>query len=83
MNNPAYKTFNGFKDVKEGDEIRVKGTSQTYLYRVVSVTLADDNEIWVDLSSDKKLLTLSTCNTFGQKQERYVIRAEYTGLLTF
>ena len=83
VNNPAYKTFNGFKDVKEGDEIKVKGASQIYLYRVVSVALADDNEIWVDLSGDKKLLTLSTCNTFGQKQERYVIRAEYTGLLTF
>jgi LPXTG-site transpeptidase (sortase) family protein len=83
VNNPAYKTFNGFKDVKQGDEIRVKGSSNTYIYKVLSVTLANDDEIWVDLSSDKKLLTLSTCNTFGKKQERYVIQAEYSETLTF
>lgn len=83
VNNPAYKTFNGFKDVKEGAEIRVKGTSNTFVYKVLSVTLANDDETWIDLSSDKKLLTLSTCNSFGKKQERYVIKAEYVETLTF
>ncbi len=78
VNNPAYKTFNGFKDVKAGDTVRVKGSIHTFVYKVISVTLANDNEVWVDLSSDQKQLTLSTCNTFGKKQERYVIRAEYS-----
>ena len=47
VNNPAYKTFNGFKDVKAGDIVNVKGASTTYVYKVVSVTLANDDEIWV------------------------------------
>lgn len=78
VHNQAYKTFNGLKDLKSGDEIDVTGGSgDVYIYKVDSVTLADDDQIWVDLSDTAPTLTLSSCNTFGQKQQRYVVKAEF------
>jgi LPXTG-site transpeptidase (sortase) family protein len=77
VNNPAYKTFNGVQNLVSGDEIFVTGTDKTYVYKVSSVTLANNDEVWVDLSGDEKRLTLSTCNSFGKKQERYVVEAQY------
>ena len=80
VHNQAYKTFNGFKDLKEGDEIDVTGSaSGIYEYKVKSVTLINDDQAWVDLSSTPKTLTLSTCNTFGEKQQRYVVKADFVG----
>ncbi len=78
VHNQAYKTFNGFKDLKAGDEIDVTGdASNVYVYKVTSVTLINDDQAWVDLSSTAKTLTLSTCNTFGEKQQRYVVKADF------
>ena len=79
VHNQAYKTFNNLDKLVAGDEIQVTGTSQVYTYRVTSVRLADNNQIWVDLSGNKKMLTLSTCNTFGEKQQRYVVQADFVG----
>jgi len=77
VQNQAYKTFNKFSDLKAGDLIEVTGTSHVYSYKVVSVVMEDADEAWVDLSDTKPMLTLSTCNTFGEKQQRYVVTAEY------
>ena len=77
VNNLAYKTFNGLKDLKVGDIIKVYGSSRLYTYRVSSVTLVDDSKALVEFGSNKNMLTLSTCNTFGAKSERYVVEADY------
>jgi LPXTG-site transpeptidase (sortase) family protein len=77
VNNQAYKTFNGLRDLKAGDMIKVYSRTRLYTYRVTSVVLVDENEALVDLSSSKNTLTLSTCNTFGAKSERYVVEADY------
>ncbi|OHA46911.1 MAG: hypothetical protein A2541_01815 [Candidatus Taylorbacteria bacterium RIFOXYD2_FULL_36_9] len=74
--NQAYKTFNGLKDLKVGDLIKVFSLNKTYTYKVISVTLVDENKALVDFDSKKNMLTLSTCNTFGAKSERYVVEAE-------
>jgi LPXTG-site transpeptidase (sortase) family protein len=77
VNNLAYKTFNGLKDLKVGDIIKVYGSSRLYTYRVSSVTLVDDSKALVEFGNNKNMLTLSTCNTFGAKSERYVVEANY------
>jgi len=79
VQNQAYKTFNGLKDLKAGDMIQVYGTSKIYLYQVTTVTLIDQNQALVEFGSQKNMLTLSTCNTFGAKSERYVVKADYLG----
>jgi len=76
VNNQAYKTFNGLKDLVRGDIITVYSSAHIIQYMVRSVTLVDQNQALVDLSSAKNMLTLSTCNTFGEKSERYVVEAD-------
>lgn len=81
VHNQAYKTFNGLKDLKAGDLIKVYSSSSFYTYRVTTVTLVDQNQALVEFGNAKNMLTLSTCNTFGQKSERYVVQADYVGSL--
>lgn len=75
VQNQAYKTFNGIEKLVEGDEIILESDGEEYVYIVSSVVLVDDNEALVELGGDRRKLTLSTCNTFGEKQERWVVEA--------
>lgn len=77
--NPAFKAFNGLQNLVAGDVIRVQSADKEYIYRVDTVSLVDANDAWVDLSGVEKRLTLSTCNTFGQKQDRFVVEAYFVG----
>lgn len=90
VRNQAYKTFNNLKDVKAGDIItvysatstRADGTiepSRAFNYKAVSVTLVDDSKALVDFTRKEHMITISTCNTFGEKQERYVVEALFVG----
>lgn len=76
VRNLAYRTFNGLQNLKPGDEIRVEGVQNAYLYRVESVTMQKDSEAYVDLQGSGDELVLSTCNTFGAKQDRIIVRAK-------
>jgi len=75
--NSAYKIFNNLKNLQEGDEIKIQSENGEYVYVVRSISLVDAEEAWVELGSGEKTLTLSTCNSFGKKQERYVVRADF------
>lgn len=77
VRNQAYKTFNGLKNLSKGDIIKVYGESKAHTYRVSSVTLVDQNQALVEFGNNKNMLTLSTCNTFGAKSERYVVEADF------
>jgi LPXTG-site transpeptidase (sortase) family protein len=75
VNNQAYKTFNNLDDLVAGDEIEIESNGRTFIYKVQKVTLLDESAAFVDFSKTDQMLTLSTCNTFGQKQERWVVEA--------
>lgn len=77
VRNQAFKAFNGLNDLQEGDLIKVFSQSKTYTYKVTSVVLVDHTKVLVEFGSRKNMLTLSTCNSFGQKGERYVIEADF------
>lgn len=77
VRNQAYKAFNKLKDVEVGDEVRVDGDRQSHIYRVTSVQLAKDSEARVNLGDKRRMLTLVTCNTFGAKEERVIVEAEF------
>ncbi len=79
VNNQAYKVFNGLKNLKENDVIRVQSEGKEYLYRVKTVKLVNAEETDINLRSPVKMLTLATCNVFGAKEERYVVAAEFVG----
>lgn len=77
VNNPAYKAFNNIKTLLPGEEIVVYSENKKYIYAVRDVKLVDSTQAWVDLSVTKSMLTLSTCNTFGTKEQRHVVQADF------
>lgn len=77
VRNQAYKTFNGLDKLNPGDEIYVESDGQTYLYKVEFVELVNDSEALIDLAGNERKLTISTCNSFGEKQERWVAHADF------
>jgi LPXTG-site transpeptidase (sortase) family protein len=76
VQNSAYKTFNGLSELEIGDSITLEADGRSYEYRVSNVYMADDSDVLVNFDSSQRKLTISTCNTFGQKQERWVVEAE-------
>ncbi len=78
VHNQNFKIFNGLKFLKSGDEIKLYSENKEYIYKVDSVRLAMAEEEKVTFSDERKLI-LSTCNTFGAKEERYVVEASFVG----
>lgn len=78
VRNGAYKAFNEIQKLAEGDSITVYSSTAAYTYRVRSVTKerADDNTA-IPLSVGGKVLTLVTCNSFGAKDDRFVVVADF------
>lgn len=79
VKNQAFKAFNNLKNLVAGDKILVYSENHVFTYKVNNVKLAKSSDVLVDFSVKKNMLTLSTCNTFGQKEERYVVEADYVG----
>lgn len=75
VQNKAYKALNGIETLKRGDPIYVDSSSHRFVYTVEKVSLVDASKEYVDFSNNKNMLTLSTCNTFGKKEQRYVVEA--------
>lgn len=81
VQNQAYKTFNDLDKLVVGDEIQLKANGKTYIYSVEKVQLVDANQAFIDLSKPGRRLTISTCNTFGEKSERWVVDAVFKEVL--
>ena len=81
VQNQAYKAFNNLKSLSSGDDIYITGEdNKIYSYKVKNVKLASASDVLVRFDSGEHMLTLSTCNTFGQKEERYVVEASFVGI---
>ncbi len=79
VHNKAFQAFNGLEKLQAGDVIKVESSTHAYFYRVSSVRLADASEVLVQFNTGTKKLTLSTCDTFGEKSERFVVEADFVG----
>ena len=79
VKNQAFREFNNLKNLVAGDVILVYSGKHIFTYKVNNVKLVNSNDVTIDFSVKKNMLTLSTCNTFGQKEERYVVEADFVG----
>ena len=79
VNNQAFKTFNGLRNLKQGDLVSVFSDNYEYVYKVLSVSMISADKELVEFNSNNKLLTLSTCSHFGEKSNRDVVQAEFVG----
>jgi len=79
VRNPAFQAFNNLEKASVGDIIRVQSEGAEYHYEVTTISLTEANEALVSLSEGERRLTLSTCNSFGAKTERFVVEADFIG----
>jgi len=79
VGNQAYKTFNGIQKLSMGDSITVYSSGTAYVYQVRSVAKESANDAVIPLSVTSKVLTLSTCNSFAEKTDRFVVVADFVG----
>jgi len=77
VQNQAFKSFNRLEELQIGDVVSITSGNTEYRYKVVSVSRVNKNEELVEFTSGKKMLTLSTCDSFGEKSDRFVVRAEF------
>lgn len=77
VRNAAFKAFNGIEHLHQGDTIIVYSSTAAYVYHVKSVSKADANSVAIPLTVSGKVLTLSTCDSFGSASDRFVVIADF------
>ena len=73
--NKNFQSFNGIQKLTWGDTIRVQSVDTEYVYRVEKVYEAKASAVTVPSTPGEARLTLSTCNVFGAKEDRYIVEA--------
>ena len=79
VGNQTYKTFNDIQKLAAGDVITVYSSGTAYTYRVRSVEVKNSTIDGILLSTTERVLTLVTCNSFGAKEERFILTADFVG----
>lgn len=77
VGNQAYKTFNGIQKLKQGQLIIVYSSGTAYTYAVDTVSKEDANSAGIPLNVSGRILTLSTCDSFATKSDRFVVTAHF------
>lgn len=73
--NKNFQAFNGVQNLTWGDTITLSSRDYEYTYRVERVYEEKASEIFIPTKGDRAKLTLATCNTFGAKEDRYIVEA--------
>jgi LPXTG-site transpeptidase (sortase) family protein len=73
--NSNFQAFNGIQELEWGDKIRLISDDTEYTYQVEKVYKAKASEVVVPHTPGKANLTLATCNSFGSKDDRYMVEA--------
>lgn len=82
VHNQMFKAFNRIPELKAGDSITIVGDDgKNYMYSVDSVVKADTDST-IDLSpKDGTKLTLVTCDTLTGKSARFILAADFVGVI--
>jgi LPXTG-site transpeptidase (sortase) family protein len=73
--NKNFQAFNGIQNLKWGDTITLRSSEALYTYRVERVYEAKASAVMVPTRSSQPKLTLATCDTFGAKEDRFIVEA--------
>jgi len=81
VRNEMFKAFNSLKTLEEGNFIKLVSGDTEYVYTVSNLTHEDASNVTVDFITEPgvKRLTLSTCDSFGKKSDRWIITADFIG----
>lgn len=75
VHNKNFQAFNDIEKLEWGDTVRVQSADTEYVYRVDRVYEAKASAAEVPLQFEEARLVLVTCNTFGVKEDRYIVEA--------
>lgn len=73
--NKNFQAFNGIQKLTWGDKVRLHSETMEYVYRVDRVYEAKASSADVPITYGESKLTLATCNSFGSKDDRYIVEA--------
>jgi len=73
--NKNFQAFNGIQDLTWGDTVRLQSEDMEYVYRVDKVYKAMASEVFVPETPGEAKLTLATCDSFGSKDDRFMVEA--------
>ncbi len=73
--NKSFQAFNGIQSLTWGDTVRLQSSDTEYVYRVEKVYEAKAVDVVVPQTPGKAILTLATCNSFGTKDDRFIVEA--------
>jgi len=76
VRNSNFKAFNKLDDLKIGSRVSLFSDTHEFIYEVNSVLEADAENALVVFESNKREITLSTCNSFGDLDDRFVVKGE-------
>lgn len=77
VRNQAFKAFNGIQKLIAGDAVIVYSADRAYIYRVRTMEKESANGGGISLSVTGSVLTLATCDSFGEKTDRFVVTADF------
>ena len=80
VRNQMYKAFNRVPELKPGDTITVKGGGNSFVYVVRSLRQTDTSD-FINLAADGQRLTLVTCDTLTGKSARFILEADFVGVI--
>ena len=73
--NKNFQAFNGIQGLTWGDMVTVRSGDVAYTYKVDRVYKAKAGEVTVPITTGEAKLTLSTCNSFAAKDDRFIVEA--------
>ena len=77
--NKNFQAFNSIQKLTWGDKIRLQSADMEYVYRVEKVYEAKASEVFVPETPGEARLTLATCNSFGSKDDRFIVESVLIG----
>ncbi len=81
VKNKMFKVFNRLKDLEPGNFIKLINGNTEYVYIVNNLKHEKASNVTVDFVTEPgvKRLTLSTCDSFGAKSDRWIVTADFIG----
>ena len=76
VRNKNFQAFNGIQKLEWGDTIRLRSKDTEYVYRVERVYEAKASNAEVPLQFEEPTLVLATCNSFGTKDDRFIVESK-------
>lgn len=75
VRNKNFQAFNGIQKLKFGDTIRLQSKDTEYVYRVDRAYEAKATTAEVPIQFGEAKLVLATCDSFGAKDDRFIVEA--------